>query len=58
MNPFQKRTAIRIAAVSAILASVASPAAWFVAREDQEDVIVSLAIEESDRLLRRYDAIN
>ena len=58
MNPFQKRTAIRIAAVSAILASVASPAAWFVAREGQEDVIVSLAIEESDRLLRHYDAID
>lgn len=58
MNPFQKRTAIRIAAVSVLLASIASPASWFVAREMAEESIVSLAIEESGRLLHHYDAIN
>jgi HD-GYP domain-containing protein (c-di-GMP phosphodiesterase class II) len=58
MNSFQKRTAIRIAAVSIILAAVASPASWLVAREKAEEGIVSLAIEESRRLLDHYNAIN
>jgi HD-GYP domain-containing protein (c-di-GMP phosphodiesterase class II) len=58
MNPFQKRTAIRIAAVSILLASLASPVAWFVARENAEEGIVSLAMEESGRLLHHYNAIN
>jgi HD-GYP domain-containing protein (c-di-GMP phosphodiesterase class II) len=58
MNTFQKRTAIRIAAVSILLASLASPVAWFVAREIAEESIVSLANEESGRLLHHYDAIN
>ncbi|WP_025916195.1 HD-GYP domain-containing protein [Herminiimonas sp. CN] len=57
MNPFQKRSAIRIAAVSILLAAVASPVAWFVARERAEESIVSLAVEESGRLLHHYDAI-
>lgn len=58
MNTFQKRTAIRIAAVSILLASLASPVAWFVARESAEESIVSLAIEESGRLLHHFDAID
>jgi hypothetical protein len=58
MNTFQKRTAIRIAAVSLLLASLASPVAWFVARESAEESIVSLATEESGRLLHHFDAIN
>ena len=58
MNPFQQRAAIRIAAVSILLASIASPAAWFVAREKAEESIVSLAIEESGRLLHHHNAIN
>lgn len=58
MNTFQKRTAIRIAAVSLLLASLASPVAWFVARESAEESIVSLATEESGRLLHHYNAIN
>lgn len=58
MNPFQKRTALRIAAVSILLASIASPASWFVARENAEESVVSLAIEESGRLLHHYDAID
>lgn len=58
MNPFNKRTAVRIALVSILLASIASPVAWFVARENAEESIVALAIEESGRLLQHYDAIN
>ena len=58
MNAFQKRTAVRIAAVSIVLASLASPVAWFVATESAEEGIVSLASEESGRLLHHYDAIN
>jgi HD-GYP domain-containing protein (c-di-GMP phosphodiesterase class II) len=58
MNPFQRRTAIRIAAVSLLLASLASPVSWFVARELAEESVVSLAIEESGRLLHQYDAID
>jgi len=57
MNPSQQRAAIRIAAVSVVLASIASPASWFVAREKAEESVVSLAIEESGRLLHHYDAI-
>src|SRR5450759_1792308 len=58
MNTFQRRTAIRIAAVSILLASLASPIAWYVARESAEESIVSLAIEESDQLLHHYNAID
>ena len=58
MNTFRKRTALRIAAVSLLLASLASPVAWLVARESAEESIVSLATEESGRLLHHYDAID
>ena len=57
MNPFQKRAAFRIAAVSIVLASIASPCAWLVSREHAEQSIVSLASEESGRLLHHFDAI-
>lgn len=58
MNPFRKRTAILIAGVSALLASISGPIAWYVARENAEESIVSLAMEESGRLLHRHHAIN
>lgn len=58
MNRFNRRTAIRIAAVSLMLASLASPLSWFVARNNAVESIVSLASEESGRLLRHHDAIN
>jgi hypothetical protein len=58
MNTFQKRTAIRIAAVSIVLAALASPIAWYVARESAEESIVLLAIEESGRLLHHFNAID
>jgi HD-GYP domain-containing protein (c-di-GMP phosphodiesterase class II) len=56
VNTFQKRTAIRIASTSLLLACIASPLAWYVARERAEQGIVSLAIEESGRMLHRYQA--
>lgn len=52
MNSFKKRTAIRIAMVSLILAALASPAAWYFSRENAEESIVSLAIEQSNKLLK------
>ena len=57
MNAFQKQTALRIAAVSVVLATLASSIAWFVSRENAEEGIVLLATEESGRLLHHYDAI-
>ncbi len=57
MNPFKKRTALRIASVSVLLAAIASPLSWFVAREGEEEVVVSLAIEETGRFLQHFDAI-
>ncbi|MFZ2267493.1 MAG: HD domain-containing phosphohydrolase [Azonexus sp.] len=56
MNAFNRRTAARIAAVSILLALVASPVAWFVTREGTEEATVSLAIEESKRLLQHFKA--
>ena len=58
MRPFDKRTALRIAAVSVVLAAIASPIAWFVARESAEESTVALAMEESHRLLNHFDAID
>ncbi|MDD3517457.1 MAG: HD-GYP domain-containing protein [Chromatiales bacterium] len=58
MNPFQKRTALRIAAVSILLASLASPVSWFVARDRAEKSVVALAIEESGRLLHHHNALD
>jgi HD-GYP domain-containing protein (c-di-GMP phosphodiesterase class II) len=57
MNSFNKRTAIRIAVVSALLAALSSPVAWFVAYKRAEDGTVWLAIDESRRLLHHFGAI-
>lgn len=56
MNPFQKRSAIRIAAVSLLLAAIASPVSWFVARERSEESVVALASEESRGLIEHFNA--
>lgn len=56
LNQFLKRTALRIAAVSIVLASITSPLAWLVARESAEETVVSLANEESARILQTYHA--
>ena len=58
MNKFQKNTAIQITLVSLLLASIASPIAWFVSKEHAEESIVSLATEESGRLLSFYNAMD
>ncbi|MBE0615745.1 MAG: hypothetical protein IH604_18915 [Burkholderiales bacterium] len=58
MNSFKKRTAIRIAGVSLILAAIASPVSWYVSRERAEESIVSLAIEESRSLIELHEAAN
>lgn len=52
MNPFNRRAAIRIAVVSTLLAVVASPVVWYVARENAEQDMVALAMEDSRRVLR------
>ncbi|MEO5693914.1 MAG: adenylate/guanylate cyclase domain-containing protein [Usitatibacter sp.] len=56
MNPFRKRAAIRIAAVSILLASIASPISWFIARERAEEAIIALATEESRGLVNHLNA--
>jgi HD-GYP domain-containing protein (c-di-GMP phosphodiesterase class II) len=58
MNTFRKLVAIRIAAVSILLASIAGPVSWFVARERAEGSVVALSIEESHRLIHHHHAIN
>ncbi len=57
MDPFNRRTAIRIALVSTFLAAVASPIAGFVAHEQAEQATIALAVEESDRLLHHLGPI-
>ncbi|GAB3546571.1 hypothetical protein GCM10027343_24520 [Noviherbaspirillum agri] len=54
MNTFNRRTALRITIVSFLLAAVASPVAWFVAHRNAEESTVSLATEESRRLLHLH----
>ncbi|HJV84206.1 MAG TPA: HD-GYP domain-containing protein [Noviherbaspirillum sp.] len=54
MNAFNRQTAIRIAAVSVLLAAIASPTAWLVAHGNAEQATVSLAMEESRRLLHLH----
>ena len=56
VKPFHQLVAIRIAAVSLVLAGIASPAAWFVAREKSEESIIALAMEESHRVIDHYHA--
>ena len=57
MNSFKKRAAIRIAMVSVILASLAGPISWHVSINNAEESVVSLAIEESNRLLLHHNAL-
>lgn len=57
VNSFRKKAAIRIAMVSVVLASLASPVSWYVSLENAEKSTVSLAIEESHRLLQQYDVL-
>ena len=54
MQTFHKKIAFQIASISVLLALVAGPASWLVARQAEEKAIVALAAEESGRLLRNY----
>ncbi len=58
MMSFKKKVALRIGTVSLLLASIASPLAWYVSRENAEESIVSFAMEESHRLLHHHDAVD
>ncbi len=58
LNPFNRRAALRIAGVSLLLAGLASPLAWYVARESAEETTVALAAEESRRLLQHFAAFD
>ncbi len=58
MNQFNKRAALRIAAVSIVLACISAPIAWFMATESAEDEVVALAMEESNRFLHHFDAVD
>ena len=58
MRSFSRRTAIRIAAVSVLLASISAPIAWYISQENAEASIVSLAIEESQGLLSLNEALS
>ena len=57
MNAFNRRTALRIAVVSLLLAAVASPIAGLVAHEQAEQATIALAMEESDRLVHHLGPI-
>lgn len=57
MNCSNKRAARRIALASIVLAILVAPVAWFVSKESAEDEVVSLAMEESRRFLRYFEAV-
>ena len=56
MNSDHRKAALRIAAVSVLLAASVSPLAWFLGREVAEESTVFLAIEESRKLAEHSDA--
>ena len=58
VNSFRKRAAIRIAIVSVALATISSPISWFVSLENAKKSTISLAIEETRRMMRHHDALN
>ncbi len=57
MNLFNRRAAQRIALVSIVLAGLVAPIAWLIATESAEEEVISLAMEESKRFLRHFDAL-
>lgn len=57
MNLFNKRAAQRIAFVSVMLAAIVTPVAWLISTESAEGEVVSLAMEESRRILRYSEAL-
>jgi len=55
MISFKRKLALGIGSVSLLLAALSMPPVWWIARENAEDSVVSMAVEESRRLLR-HDA--
>jgi hypothetical protein len=55
MNSFNIKAAQRIGAVSVLLALLVSPIAWHIAQETAEKEAMSLAMEESQRILAHLD---
>lgn len=54
---FSKRSvAVRIGLVSLLMAAVASPVAWFIAREAAEEQLVAFAGEDSKRVIAAHGA--
>lgn len=51
MISFKRRLALGIGSVSVLLACLSIPPVWWLARENAEDSVVSMAVEESRRLL-------
>lgn len=58
MNRLRRRAAYRIAAVSLLLAALASPLAWVIAHEQAEESLVALAMEECRRILHHFHALD
>lgn len=58
MSTVNRRAAARIAAISVLLAAVAGPVAWYIARESTEDGAVQLAMEESRRLIEHFHVMS
>lgn len=58
LNQFNRRAALRIAAASFVLASLVAPIAGWLATENAEEEVVALAVEESHRFLRHFNAID
>ena len=52
MISFNRKVALGIGSASMLLAALAAPLAWWVARENAEEAIVAMAVEESERLLQ------
>ena len=53
---FEQKIALRITAVSLILACIASPLAWYTSWKNAESGVVSFAMEESRRLIQYQGA--
>lgn len=52
MLSFNRKVALGISTVSVLLAGLAAPLTWWTSRENAEESIVSMAVEESRRLLQ------
>ncbi len=48
---FHRKIALGIGAVSLLLAALSAPVAWWVARENAEETVVAMAVEDARRLL-------